>query len=100
VIRKYYVKVNRCERRGKRGRGYNIGLLEVGATEYNLGHKHGSKVNVRKVETRVQIANRCAPWCAEPCFSGAAISLNGYLPPIADGASISHYRNNESLVEG
>jgi hypothetical protein len=38
--------------------------------------------------------------CGEPCFSGAAVSLDaGICRKFPGGTGISHYRPNESFVE-
>jgi hypothetical protein len=37
-------------------------------------------------------------WCGEPCFAGAAISLDGICRKIPGGAGISHYRPNQGFV--
>jgi hypothetical protein len=39
-------------------------------------------------------------WCGEPCFAGAAISIDVYQPQFPGGTSISHYRSNQGFVEG
>jgi hypothetical protein len=39
-------------------------------------------------------------WCGEPCFAGAAISLDGICRKIPGGAGISHYRPNHGFMEG
>jgi hypothetical protein len=39
-------------------------------------------------------------WCRGSCFEGAEVSLDVYLPQIPRRDRLSHYRPNESFMEG
>jgi hypothetical protein len=62
-------------------------------------------VYTRKAESRVQIADRCAPWkissgAENLIFVGFAILRGRCLPVIPGGSNVSHYSSDQCLMEG